>query len=572
MTSHTAFTRKKPTCNIGLRWLSSALLLLSLLLTSFTTSVWAQTTDGPTPRIIGGTATNPSDYPWAVALLRSNISDGFNAQFCGGTLIADRWILTAAHCVDNFSSASEIEVAIGISNLNEISNADRLAINTIFVHPDYNVYSQDNDIALLELTTPSSDATLSIADNTLTDTITPGELMTVIGWGTTSSTTFSYPNLLQEVDVPLFDFASCNDIYASALTSNMLCAGFAEGGKDTCQGDSGGPMLYFNTGDSTYYQTGITSFGNGCAEPDNPGVYTRAANYIDWINATTSITIPNRYHFGFHGIGHSTSTTLTLRNYSGADINVTGVNLSNTIDFSIASETCTGNNITNNGSCSITLQFLTNDAGNQFATLSIDFGSGNPSLNSTISGIGLASIDASTLDEATDRNWYSGGDASWSSVSIANSTGGSAMRSGAITDTEDTAIISYFNGPDTLSFRWKASTEQDYDFLKVYVDGVLVESLSGDQDWLTHNIELSAGEHRVAWVYEKDITISKLSDSAWLDNVNTLFSSADDTGGGFSRGGGGTFSQFFLLLLALVLMLRKGLFLLRYPVPSSRYP
>ncbi len=564
--------RKKPDNTNLYRKAGLLLLLTGLLLTGFSISAQAEPVTGVTPRIIGGTNASPDDYPWAVALLRANIGDGFDAQFCGGTLIASRWILTAAHCVNDLSSASEIEVAIGISDLNNIGNADRQTVSNIFIHPAYNAISLNNDIALLELATPSNNTVLTIANNNFIDNIATAELMTIIGWGSVKATTpFAFPNLLQETQIPRFDFAACNTVYSNSLTSNMICAGFTAGGKDTCQGDSGGPILYFNTSNDTYHQTGVTSFGNGCAVANTPGVYTRAANYIDWINTTTSvIALASQHQFGYHGIGRSTSTTLTLYNYSGADITVSAASLDNPENFTLLSESCTGTIIANNDSCSITLQFQATNAGTHLATLSVDFGTGNPTLTTAISGIGLATINATDLDETPTRPWYSENAASWLSASMSNSTGGTAMRSGNISDSQNTVLLAYFTGPDTLGFRWKSSTEQGPDLLKLYINGVLSDTISGNQDWQQRNIPLSAGEHRVAWVYEKNRTVSQFQDTVWLDSINTPFinnpGGSGSVGGG-SGGGGGKLSGLFLLLLIVMLVLRKNLY--RRPIISS---
>jgi len=535
------------------------LLLVTSLFAGFAISAQAKSASDITTRIIGGADAAPTNYPWATALLYANIGDSLNAQFCGGTLIASHWVLTAAHCIDDLSSASEIEVAIGINDLNNINNADRKTVVNIFMHPNYDTNSQDSDIALLELATPSNSTVLAIADNSLTDNIATGELMTIIGWGSTTPPpqTPSYPNLLQETQVPRFDFDACNTIYNNTLTSNMVCAGFDAGEKDACQGDSGGPILYFNTSDDTYYQTGITSFGNGCAETNNPGVYTRAANYLEWIsNIVAKTLLVGQHQFSYHGINHSTSTTLTLHNYSGADITVSAINFSNPANFTLLSQDCTGTTIINNDSCSITLQFQAANVGTHQATLSIDFGTANPSVNATISGTALTTVNAAGLDEPSARLWYSGDNASWFNVLASNSNGGTAMRSGNIGDNQKTALLSYFTGPDTLDFRWKASTEENFDFLKLYINDVLIDTISGNQDWQQYNTTLDAGENRVVWVYEKDISASGLQDTVWLDSVNTPF---DNTPGGGLSGGGGKFSELFLLLLAIVLILRKCL-------------
>jgi len=571
MTKRTCLPGKKTPDNTGPYHKTGLPLLLMalLLLAGFSTSTQAGPGGNITPRIIGGTDANPDDYPWAAALLQSTVSDGFNAQFCGGTLIARRWVLTAAHCVEALSSASEVEVAIGINNLNNISITDRITINNIFVHPDYDTNSLDNDIALLELATPSNNTVLSIADNSFTDNIATGELMTIIGWGSVKATEpLAFPILLQEVQVPRFDFAACNNIYNDLLTNNMICAGFSAGGKDTCQGDSGGPILYFDTSNDTYYQTGITSFGAGCAVANKPGAYTRTANYIDWINATTSaIALAKQHQFGYHGINRSTSTTLTLYNYSGAGITVSAVNLDNPANFTLPSQNCTGRIIADNNSCSITLQFQATNAGTHLATLSIDFGTGNPTLNTAISGIGLDTINATDLDETPARPWYSESTFPWLSTSIDDSTGGTAMRSGNINNSQNTVLLAYFTGPDTLDFRWKSSTEQGSDLLKLYINGVLSDSISGNQNWRQRTIPLNTGEHRIAWVYEKNRTVSQFQDTVWLDSINTPFVNNPDG----NEEGAGKLSGFFLLLLIVMLVLRKSLYR-RQTISSDNKP
>ncbi len=564
MTKPSCLPGKKAPDNTGLyHKMGLPLLLMALLLAGFSTSTQAEPGGGITPRIIGGTNANPNDYPWAVALLRTKTSNGFDAQFCGGTLIASRWVLTAAHCVKDISSASEIEVAIGINNLNNISNTDRHTVSNIFVHPSYNgTIPLDNDIALLELATPSSNTALNIADNNLTDNIATGELMTIIGWGSIKATTpLAFPNLLQETQIPRFDFAACNTVYNNLLTDNMICAGFDAGGKDTCQGDSGGPILYFNTSDSTYYQTGVTSFGNGCAVANTPGVYTRTANYLDWIINTMSITLTGQRQFSYHGINRSVSTTLTLNNNSGADITVSAVNLNNPTNFTLLSQNCTDTTIVNDSSCSITLQFQVTNVGTHLATLSVDFGTGNLSINTTISGTGLATVNATGLDETPARLWYSGDNANWLNSFTNNSNGGTAMRSGNIGNNQNTALLAYFTGPDILSFRWKSSTQHGFDLLKLYINDVLIDTISGNQDWQQHNIALSPGEQRIVWVYEKDSTISEFQDTVWLDSINTPFVNNPGSGGSIGdEEGGGKLSGLFLLLLTVMLILRKNLY------------
>lgn len=495
------------------------------------------------PRIIGGVAVPQGTYPWATALLTANQSDPFQAQFCGGSLIESRWVLTAAHCVNQLSSANQIQVAVGIENLNQVTTSDRAAVAAIYVHPNYDDLTNDNDIALLELTSPVSNTTVPLADTTLMQSIVTGDPLTIIGWGNMSATGNNYPNLLQEAEVFLFDFATCNTAYTGDLTNNMICAGIPDtGGKDTCQGDSGGPMVY-DDGTGTWHQMGITSFGEDCATPDFPGVYTRVANYIDWINEIESISLPTKHDFGYQGIGHSATQTLTLNNNSGTDITAQSISITGSSDISVQSETCTTDTIANLGNCTITVKYLASVAGSQIASLTVSLNTSN-TRTTQLSATGLSPIDASALDN-NNFAWFSGGDAAWLPTSETGSTNDTAMRSGNIADNQSSVILTYITGPTTLNFRWQTSTEVGFDFLDVYVDDIRNASISGDVSWAQRSITLGAGEHRVTWIYEKDNLIFSLQDTVWLDNVS---SSATGASGGGS-GGGGVFGWTSLLII-----------------------
>jgi secreted trypsin-like serine protease len=498
------------------------------------------------PRIIGGVTVPQDTYPWAAALLSASQPDAFQAQFCGGSLIASRWVLTAAHCVADFS-ANGVEVAVGIEDLTQITPNDRVPVANIYLHPDYDDITQDNDIALLELTSAVNNTMLVLADGALMETIANGDPMTIIGWGSTSEITYTPPQQLQEAEVFLVDFATCNgsSSYNGDLTSNMICAGIPDiGGKDTCQGDSGGPMVYEQIG-GAWRQTGITSFGEGCANPDFLGVYTRVANYTAWINDTTrlpwtndttGIPFSSQSHIGYEGIGHQSTDKLTLTNHTGTSITVESIDLTGSGDITIDNQTCTTDVIANLDNCTITVNYFASMAGNQLATLTVSY---NYDSTRTIQleATGLSSIDASALDN--NFVWFSGGDAAWLSIPESGSTGGSAMRSGDIADNQASIIQAYITGPITLNFRWQASTEDGFDFLDFYVDDTRNASISGGVPWEQKSVTLAAGEHRITWIYEKDGSVFRLQDTVWLDNVRS----------GSGGGGGGGFGWITLLII-----------------------
>lgn len=230
------------------------------------------------PRIIGGTDAQPGAWPWTVALIQSQITNNFQGQFCGGTLISPEWVVTAAHCTDG-KTAADIDVLAGVTDLNN-DVGERVAVKRIVQNPDFNSRTLINDISLLQLSQPVSPTP---APTDVGPESHDGELATIIGWGDTDPTWRNdFPFILQQAEVPIISNAQCQSVYGNSITAGSLCAGYAEGGKDTCQGDSGGPLVLPTA--TGWELAGITSFGNGCAQPGFYGVYTRVAAFEGYIN------------------------------------------------------------------------------------------------------------------------------------------------------------------------------------------------------------------------------------------------------------------------------------------------
>ncbi|MCG2784937.1 MAG: trypsin-like serine protease [Anaerolineae bacterium] len=275
---------------------------------SVTSPAQAQDDDPVTPipldgngKIVGGAPADPGEWPWQVALVSGNATILWSDQFCGGVLIAHQWVLTAGHCVtDNdgiLVSPTSIDVVAGIYDLwTPAPGYQRRDVIQIIRHPNYTNDTLHNDIALLKLASPitlgGSGATKAYVLPLVTSSSgnLAGMNAWVTGWGYTESEP-GWPDELYEVQVPIYSNTVCNDAshYNGAILDSMLCAGYDSGQKDSCHGDSGGPLVVSLSGQ--WQLAGIVSWGDGCAEPLAPGVYTRVSSFTDWIQSYVQLPL-----------------------------------------------------------------------------------------------------------------------------------------------------------------------------------------------------------------------------------------------------------------------------------------
>lgn len=219
--------------------------------------------------IIGGEEVDPiGRYPYQVALVSE-----YGFQFCGGSLVHKDWVLSAAHC---YGLAFAVE--IGRHNLTDSTEVyESIEIDWERRHPKYNSFTTNNDFMMVKLKQSSSYSTVTLDEGS---TVTPGDAVTVMGWGVTESGVSS--DILLEVEVDLVSNRECNSDYLfNRITGSMMCA--SREGKDSCQGDSGGPLIMKGEDASSDVLVGIVSWGIGCADPNYPGVYARVCSEIDWI-------------------------------------------------------------------------------------------------------------------------------------------------------------------------------------------------------------------------------------------------------------------------------------------------
>ncbi|MBF25097.1 MAG: hypothetical protein CMP49_01070 [Flavobacteriales bacterium] len=239
--------------------------------------------------IVGGEDCDISEYPWQAAIY----ADGY---LCGASVIHQYWVITAAHCVEEGNQVIDAEnITVGVGSSSSYaglfgSGGEEYEVEEVISHNGFN-WSMSNDIALLRLKQPIifddnvQPISIICSDQVSAGAQDIGVTTTITGWGDTEGTTNS--TSLQYIEVPIVAINDPDVDYNGINSNTMFLAGAVDGGMDSCQGDSGGPVVVRNIENTHWLLIGITSWGQGCAEPGYPGVYTKVSNYINWINNNT---------------------------------------------------------------------------------------------------------------------------------------------------------------------------------------------------------------------------------------------------------------------------------------------
>jgi len=241
---------------------------------------------GPMDRIVGGTEATPHSYPWMAALF---VDDQW---FCGGSLISDEWVLTAAHCAKD---ASEMKVMLGAHNVREGAEEGRIELVTrdFFTHEKYNTLNLHNDLALVHLPEKvnftNTIRPVCLPSYSESSTAWAHEDCQASGWGKPSDSATGISPELREVTVDTITNLICALEFPTVINKNILCIS-GKDGKSTCNGDSGGPLHLVT--DGVFKQIGIVSFGSsvGCEVGFHAG-FTRTASFLEWIETNTGIAI-----------------------------------------------------------------------------------------------------------------------------------------------------------------------------------------------------------------------------------------------------------------------------------------
>jgi len=481
---------------------------------------------GVQQRIIGGEPVNVGDYTYMTSLQR----DG--SHFCGASFIGEKWVLTAAHCVDGQSgSGNGLEVLIGANDLSDNSSGKRIAVKRIYVHPNYNTpVDTNNDITLLELESEVDAPAINILSEELADEITSGTMLTVTGWGNTLTDGQNFPDKLMFVQVPLVSNEVCNlpASYDGGITDAMICAGNQAGGKDSCQGDSGGPLVYKHNDE--YLQIGVVSFGDGCAQPDKYGVYAAAFNFHDWINSVTKgVNIENTVSFGAIEEGAETEKSISISNNGATEAKLSDFVLSGTGSSQITLDSSACLTIAAKSQCSLKLTYKASSSLGDEVKITINTDSQiSPLLSSKISAKFLKVADESIVNatDGSDIQWFNDEDSPWILQSSDIKVGDNAIQAAAIGDNESSQLMAKVSGPAKLLFHSKASTEQGYDFFDVFLDDERIFYVSGQNELFEGRfIEIPEGEHRITFVYLKDSEQSAGNDTIYLDGFERLVKS-----------------------------------------------
>uniref|UniRef100_A0A8C6GJF2 Transmembrane protease serine n=1 Tax=Mus spicilegus TaxID=10103 RepID=A0A8C6GJF2_MUSSI len=236
----------------------------------------------PIARIADGKPADKASWPWQSSLQVEGI------HLCGASLIGSQWLVTSAHCFDNYKNPKLWTVSFGRTLSSPLTTRK---VESIILHENYASHKHDDDIAVVKLSSPvlfsENLHRVCLPDETFQ--VLPKSKVFVTGWGALKANG-PFPNSLQEVEIEIISNDVCNqvNVYGGAISSGMICAGFLTGKLDACEGDSGGPLV-ISDNRNKWYLLGIVSWGIDCGKENKPGIYTRVTHYRDWIKSKTSI-------------------------------------------------------------------------------------------------------------------------------------------------------------------------------------------------------------------------------------------------------------------------------------------
>ncbi len=509
----------------------------TLLFTSFQFSA-SGTESGVSSRIIGGEQAPAGEWPYMVALTTRDKS----FVWCGGSLLNERYVLTAAHCVDK-KDPSTMDVIVGAYDMDNISAAERIRVKQIYVHQDYAYASGGNDIAVLELeSAPRLTQFTSIATAADFNRINNGDLLTVIGFGTRkeeNGVKSDAPTKLHQVDVPFVQIEECRTKGGSYARQGdgVFCAGTA--GKDSCSGDSGGPIFFRTNHGLT--QMGVVSWGDGCGQPNKPGVYTKLSAFNNWINdQRLGLSYRQKQDLGVVPLGRHIQR-FEFTNNSNIEINLTNpiVTASRGTDIIGAVTNTCPRNLARDTSCYVEVDYdiTTLTEGH----IKLDFSSTTmssghvyawryfealaPASTETVNY--LANLPAHKV-HANDHPW---------------TVQGNSLQTASLEQGQKSLLVLENLPKGRLKFRYNVSSNSIWDKFNVYVNGKLEKDFWNNTEGMA-SISMYEPTNTVKLVYERSnlnndalskVMLSQFSHDPNLFDLPPITDSR--SGGGGSLGG-----------------------------------
>nr|WP_321279627.1 serine protease [uncultured Vibrio sp.] len=505
-------------------------------------------------RIIGGEPANTTDWKFIASLVRKEKPASIG-HFCGGSFLGGKYVLTAAHCVEE-TNAGDIDIVLGLYDQTNESQAQRISVKNIYTHTEYDSKTLNNDIALIELDQSVDGANIELATTAVLDSIRAGNKVHAAGWGNTSTTERVFPTVLQQVELEYVDRGTCQNLQGdySNVSDDGICAGYSSGGKDTCQGDSGGPLIVDDNGINKLL--GVVSWGAGCAQPNAYGVYANVAHFQHngWIDSHRN-TISYTQYRNLHLVERKAQQeSFTIRNdEADSPLNITGITLSS--GLTITENTCE-ETLSPSESCQITVGYYPSYSGSE-ETIEVTTDHPKlPKLSTTFEYIGVdkASDSLSSAIPLTGVNVYTNNYA-WTAE---NGELHSADM-GAATGESILYLTDLPKGKLTMDLK---VLSDGFDYFVVYINGQMYDYTNQLLDYTEVSADLYRTSNTVMFAYLKNyaetggydaqanIRNIKMSVSAESNNDNdNSVNSKSSSGGSFSIG--------LLMLLAASSFLRR---------------